>query len=156
MDGDDYVILDDPVRFDSITVSVEDGVATVVPAGTENAKTLALQFDGWMMGLPDMYRDLSRNNWVMDEEIAEKIINLQAGTEVVDSVTGTEYVIKPLDISQFLLPIDEGTNASLLPDLTQADVVDMDDVPVYVEHGMGDMPENTETLYSEGMAVEAD
>jgi hypothetical protein len=145
MDGDDYVLLDDPVRFDPITI-------------THNGadKTLALQYDGWMMGLPDMYGDLSQNGWTMTEEISEKIVNLEAGTEVVDSVTGTEYVIKPMDISQFLLPIDEGTDESLLPDLTQADAVDMDDVPVYVEHGMGDMPENTETLYSEGMAVEAE
>jgi hypothetical protein len=145
MDGDDYVILDDPVRFNPITI-------------THNGadKTLALQYDGWMMGLPDMYHDLHQNNWVMTDEIAEKIVNLEAGTEVVDSATDTEYVIKPLDISQFLLPIDEGTDGSLLPDLSQADVVDMDDVPVYVEHGMGDMPTGTEVLYSEGIAVEAE
>jgi hypothetical protein len=145
MDGTDYVILDDPVRFDPITITHN---------GAE--KTLALQFDGWMMGLPDMYNDLNQNNWVMSDEIAEKIVNLEAGTEVTDSVTSTEYVIKPLDVSQFLLPVEEGTDESLLPDLSQADIVDMDDIPVYVEHGMGDMPTGTTVLYSEGIAVEAE
>lgn len=145
MDGDDYVLLDDPVRFEPITITHN---------GEE--KTLALQFDSWMMGLPDMYSDLSQNGWTMTEEISEKIVNLEAGTEVVDSVTGTEYVIKPLDISQFLLPIEDGTDESLLPDLTQADDVDMDDVPVFVEHGMGDMPSGTTILYSEGIAVDAE
>ncbi len=160
VDADDnYVLLSDPVRFNSITVSVAEGVATVVPVGTEGSKTLALQYDGWMMGLPDMYGDLSQNGWTMTDDIKNKVINLQTGTEVVDSVTGFEYVLKPLDISQFLLPFDETDDdwdESLLPDLTQADEVDMTDVPVYVEHGMGDMPTGTTVLYSEGISVEAE
>ena len=40
------------------------------------------------------------------------------------------------------------------PDLTQADTVDLNTVPDYVEHGMGDMPDVTVVKYSEGVLVE--
>ena len=40
------------------------------------------------------------------------------------------------------------------PDLTQADAVDPDTVPDYVEHGMGAMPDVTVVKYSEGILVE--
>jgi hypothetical protein len=150
----DYVILSDPVRFNSISITVEDGRATVVPQGTENAKTLALQFDGWMMGLPDLYRELERSNWTMNSDIAGKIVNLQAGTEVVDSVTSTGYVIKPLEISQFIMPVAEGTDTGL--DLSDAELISLEegDIPDFVDHGMGAMPTGTEVLYSEGNPVE--
>jgi hypothetical protein len=147
----DYVILSDPVRFNSITVSVADGVATVDSEGT---KTLALQYDGWMMGLPDLYRELERSEWTMTDEIAGKIVNLQAGTEVVDSVTSTGYVIKPLEISQFLMPVEAGTDTGL--DLSDAELISLEDgdIPDFVDHGMGAMPAGTEVLYSEGNPVE--
>jgi hypothetical protein len=141
MDGDDYVLLDDPVRFDAITVG---------------EKTLALQYDGWMMGLPDLYHELSKNDWVMTTDISEKIINLPAGTAVTETATETDYVLKPIEISQFLLPAADDTDESLFPDITLADDVELDDVPAFVEHGMGAMPEGTTVKYSEGILVEAE
>jgi hypothetical protein len=138
-----YKLLDDPMRFDAITVRNN--------AGEE--KTVALQYDGWMMGLPNMYEELSKNNWVMTEEISNKIINLPEGTEVTETATGETYLIKPLEVSQFLelVPVTIGL---IVPDISQADAVYLDSVPDYVEHGMGDKPEVDTIKYSEGKLVE--
>ena len=140
-ENDDYVLLDDPVRFQSL--EIEHNGST---------KTLGLQFDGWMMGLPDLYWELERNDWEITDDIKNKIINLPAGTELT-SVDNVEYVLKPLEISQFLLPAT-GVDESLLPDLSQADSVDLTTVPDYEAHGMGDMPSDPELKYSEGILVE--
>jgi hypothetical protein len=105
-----------------------------------------------MMGLPDLYWELERNDWEMTDDIKNKIINLPAGTELT-SVDNVEYVLKPLEISQFLLPAT-GVDESLLPDLSQADSVDLTTVPDYEAHGMGDMPSDPELKYSEGILVE--
>ena len=140
---DIFVILDDPVRFDPITIDVN---------GSD--KTLVLQFDGWMMGLPDMYNLLYQNDYVMTTEISEKVINLEAGTAVVDSATGSQYVLKPLEISQFLLPAAEDTDSSTLPDIEPANNVNLDAVPEYVEHNMPDTPSVDIVKYSEGIPVE--
>lgn len=144
MDGDQYLLLDDPVRFTAF-----DFEYTV--DGTTVTKTLGLQYDGWMMGLPDLYWELERNSWTMTDDIKNKIINLPAGTEL-DSVDGIKYVLKPLEISQFLMPVDAGTSG--LPDISAADSVDLETVPGFDDHEMGDMPANTTVLYSEGIAVD--
>ena len=136
-----YKLLDDPMRFDIITAQ----------NGAGKTKSLALQYDGWMMGLPDMYNELGKNNWNISDKIADKIINLPAGTHVTDSVSGTEYLLKPLETSQFLSP----TNAvDGLPDITLGESVDLSTVPDFVEHGMGDTPTGVQLLYSEGIAVD--
>lgn len=144
MDGDDYLILDDPVRFEPFEVELADSTV----------KTLALQFDGWMCGLPDLYRDLERNDWVMTTDISEKIINLPAGTALTDVATGIEYVLKPLEVSQFLLPAEAGTDTGLDDLLGDAEDVDISDVPDFTDNNMGDTPTGTELLYSEGKPVE--
>jgi len=141
----DYVVLSDPVSLQPITVANGAGVD----------KVLALQFDGWMHGLPDMYGELSNNNWVMTQEIADKIFNIAAGTEVVDA-NNVAYYIKPMDISLFLdnVTADEITAAGgTVPDITDASQADLADVPDYVDHGMGDKPTGTPVKYSEGQPV---
>ena len=137
-----YKLLDDPMRFDSMEVTNAGG----------DPKTIALQYDGWMMGLPEMYNELGKNNWVMTDDIANKIINLAAATEVTDSATDIVYLLKPLQVSQFLKLVTDDTTG--LPDITQADSVDLSTVPDFVEHGMGDMPTGTIVKYSEGELVE--
>jgi len=137
-----YKVLDDPMRFDAITAQNNAG----------DTKTLALQFDGWMMGLPDLYMELSKNDWTMTTVISDKIINLPAGTEVTESSSGTAYVLKPMDISQFLTVVPGTTSG--LPDVSDADSVDLADVPDFTEHGMGDMPVVTTVKYSEGNLVQ--
>ncbi len=138
-----YKLLDDPMRFNSIEAENNAG----------DTKTLALQFDGWMMGLPQMYDELGKNNWTMTPTIADKIINLPTGTALTESDTGDQYLLKPLDISQFLTLVTDTTGLDL-PDISQAEDVDLDSVPDYVEHGMGDMPDVTTIKYSEGILVE--
>jgi len=137
-----YKLLDDPMRFNSITAKNK----------AEEDKTLALQYDGWMMGLPDMHEELKKNSWTMTEDISNKIINLAAGTEVTDSETSTVYVLKPLEVSQFLEVVSSDTAG--VPDITQADSIDLSTAPEFVEHGMGDMPEVSTVKYTEGKLVE--
>ncbi|UCD80588.1 MAG: hypothetical protein JSW26_03915 [Desulfobacterales bacterium] len=136
-----YKLLDDPLRFETITA--------LNGAGIE--KTLALQYDGWMMGLPDLYQELEKNDWTISDEIADKIINLPAGTQVTDVETGTNYLLKPLETSQFLKVTADTTG---LPDITAGQNVDLSTVPDFVEHGMGDIPTDVDLLYSEGKPVE--
>jgi hypothetical protein len=138
-----YKLLDDPMRFESITATNNGG----------DEKTLALQYDGWMMGLPMMYDELAKNSWTMTPEIADKIINLPALTELTESVTGDTYVLKPLEISQFLNQLADTTGLDV-PDVAQADDVDLDSVPDFEEHGMGAMPAVSTVKYSEGKLVE--
>ena len=136
-----YKLLDDPMRFETITAQ----------NGAGDSKTLSLQYDGWMMGLPDMYWELQKNEWVMSNKITNKIINLPAGTALTDAVSGTDYLLKPLEISQFLLPATATTG---LPDIAMGESVDLSTVPDFVEHGMGDMPTDVDLLYSEGIEVD--
>ncbi len=142
MDSDgSYKLLDDPVRFNSITAQ----------NGAGETKTLSIQFDGWLFGIPQMYQELEKNNWTMNDDIANKIINLPAGTQLTDSVSGTEYLLKPLEISQFLLVASDNSG---LPSISTGEPVDLSTVPDYVEHGMGDMPTDVELKYSEGNPIE--
>jgi len=142
MSGSDYVILSDPIQLQPITVANGAGVN----------KTLSLQFDGWMHGLPDLYNELSKNGWVMNSTISNKVINIPEATLVTDT-NGVEYYVRPLEVSVFLNEVaDPGANG---PDITQADAVSLDtDMPTFVEHNMGALPSGTEVKYSEGKAVE--
>jgi hypothetical protein len=137
---DTYALLDDPIRFVSITAQNNGG----------DTKTLALQFDGWMMGLPDMYQELSKNDWTMTPELADKIVNLAAGTELTDASDITQtYLLKPLEISQFL-PVVDDTTGLTLPDVAQADDIDLTAIDIYTAPTMGGLPSGTTLLYSEG------
>ena len=136
-----YKLLDDPMRFNSFTAQ----------NGAGDTKTLSLQCDGWMMGLPDMYWELEKNNWIPSDEIADKLINLPAGTPLTDATTGSEYLLKPLEISQIL---SQTSATSGLPDINLGQSVDLSTVPDFVEHGMGAMPTDVQILYSEGNPVE--
>ncbi|HLG21396.1 MAG TPA: hypothetical protein VI382_01175 [Candidatus Manganitrophaceae bacterium] len=136
-----YKMLDDPIRLTPITLANNANVS----------KTLSLQYDGWMGGLPNLYEELRKNNFVMTADISGKIINIPAGTPVTDATDSAKsYLIKPLEVSQFLnIVADPGTL-----DITVADGVDLTTVPIFVEHNMGAMPSNTVTKYSEGVAVQ--
>jgi hypothetical protein len=140
-DSGAYKLLDDPIRLNPITLINNAG----------QSKTLALQFDGWMGGLPDLYQELQKNNFVMTADIADKVINIPAGTPADDAVDANKhYLIKPLEISEFLNVVaDPGTL-----DITIADSVDLATVPNFVEHNMGPIPTVTGVKYSEGVLVQ--
>ncbi len=136
-----YKLLDDPIRLQAITLTNHAG----------ESRTVALQFDGWMQGLPDLFQELQKNNFVITADIADKVINIPAGTEVVDaSDTNKHYLIKPLEVSEYLNPISDPGNL----DLTLATNLDLSTVPTFVDPGMGDAPQVTGVKYSEGVLVE--
>ncbi|MFQ5779662.1 MAG: hypothetical protein ACE5HN_02605 [Nitrospiria bacterium] len=140
-DANGFVLLSDPIQLAPVVVTNNAGVQ----------KTLSLQFDGWMHGLPDLFHDLMLNDFVMDQAISDKIINIPAGTVVTDAQDSTkQYLVKPLEVSQFLTVVtDPGTL-----DITTADGVDLTTVPNFVEHNMGAKPVVTTVKYSEGRLVQ--
>jgi hypothetical protein len=159
IDGNgDYVILSDPISFSN--VQVYDNLGNLVTTDGSTPKTVNLQFDGWMHGLPDMYHELAKNDWSI-LGLGEKVRRLLAGQEITD-VNGTVYYAKPMDMSLFLGEISAQSitdGGRTIPDLTQADAVDLSAVPGYTAHGMGALPtENNgsplEVKYSEGKPIQ--
>jgi hypothetical protein len=148
-----YDNLGNPVKADP------NGAAVTVGVDESNWKKVNTQFDGWMHGLPDMYHELAKNDWSI-VGLGDKVRRLIAGQEVMDS-QGTAYYAKPMDMSLFLGEITEQsiTDAGrTVPDLTQAQSVDLSTVPDYTAHGMGAMPtsnggEPLVVKYSEGKPV---
>ncbi|MFQ5542756.1 MAG: hypothetical protein ACE5FY_00215 [Nitrospiria bacterium] len=136
----DYVLIDDPIRFSSVGLTTRGG----------SARTLNLQYDGWMHGLPDLFDDLMRNNFVFDTFLSNKIINIPDGTTLTDASSGRTYITKQLEVSQFLQPL---TGTSTL-DITVADALNLNSVPDFVAHGMGGIPVVTGVKYSEGILVQ--
>ncbi|MFZ5863647.1 MAG: hypothetical protein ACOYXR_12485 [Nitrospirota bacterium] len=139
----DYHLLDDPVALAPVTLT----------NGAGDSKTLSLRYDGWMHGLPNLFEELRKNDFVVTSDIADKIINIPAGTEVTDATDSSQsYVIKPLEVSEFLEVVaDPGTLGAAM---TSASAVDLDTVPDFVEHGMGAMPSVDAPKYSEGNLIE--
>ena len=140
-DSGAYVILDEPVQLAPLTLT----------NGAGASKTLMLQFDGWMAGLPDMYAELAKNGFQMTQQISDKVVNIPAGTAVTDAADGTVYYVKPLETSVFLKEVPATTAG--VPSLADAATVDLSAVPGFVDHGMGAKPQNTVLKYSEGTAV---
>jgi hypothetical protein len=105
-----------------------------------------------MHGLPDLFEELRKNDFVVTQGVSDKIINIPAGTQLDDAADSSKhYVVKPLEVSEFLEVVaDPGTL-----DLTTANAVNLDALaPSFVEHGMGGMPNVTTVKYSEGNLVE--
>jgi hypothetical protein len=141
--ANDYVILDDPIMLDPITVENAVGIT----------KTLQPQYDGWLHGMPDIHETLRKTNWLITQDIKDKIINIPAGTMVTD---GTEnYYLKPLETSVFLETVDSvDIPTGSVPDVSQADDINLADLPTFTEHNMGAMPPVTKVKFSEGILVE--
>ncbi len=143
-DASGYVILDDPIMLDPITV--QNAVGTT--------KTLQPQYDGWLHGMPDIHETLRNNNWQITQDIKDKVINIPAGKMVTDG--NENYYLKPLETSVFLetvvdpltIPVDS------IPDVSQADNINLDTLPTFTEHNMGAMPTVTKVKFSEGILVE--
>lgn len=139
-----YKLLSDPISLTphSFSYSYQNGVS----------KTLALQFDGWMHGLPDLYRDLQKNSWTMTSALSQKIINIPAGTEVSDS-NGVAYYIKPLQVSVFLANVTTPATGKEFPLLTQANGIVLTaegGLPAFTDHQMPIAIPSATVKYSEG------
>lgn len=139
--SNNYLLLSDPIMLLPVVLTNKLGIQ----------KTLSLQYDGWMHGLPDLFQELQKSNFVMTPAISDKIINIPAGTSVTDAQDATKgYLIKPLEVSQFLGVVADAPGL----DISVADSVDLLTVPVFVEHNMGTMPTTTGVKYSEGKLVQ--
>jgi hypothetical protein len=145
--GGNYVLLSDPISLAAQSYSYSYNTGT---------KSLALQFDGWMHGLPDLYRDLQKEAWAMTTALSQKIINIPAGTEVVDS-NGIHYYIKPLQVSIFLAEVNTPATGKTFPLVTQASALDVSPgsplLPAFTNHGMSTTIPTAEVRYSEGNEV---
>jgi len=135
------VILEDPIRLASIQLPNHAGVVL----------TLSLQFDGnWVNGLPDIYNELMNNDFVVSQAIADKIVVIPAGTEVVDASDATKhYLFKPLQMNQYLPVISDPGDVDLAPAIG----LDLSAVPVFVDGQLGPLPD-VPLKYSEGTLVE--
>ncbi len=139
MDGENYKLLDDPLMFKAVEVDNNAG----------ESRNIVLEYDGWMAGLPDLYHELEKADHVMTSTISDKIINLPNNL-ILETHDGKQYVVKPLEISLFLSEVADPGSL----DLTASYGIDLYDVPIFKEHGMGDIPETEDVKYSEGILVE--
>ncbi len=141
-----YKLLSDPISLtaQSYAYSYQTGVS----------KTLALQFDGWLHGMPDLYKDLQKNDWTMSSALSQKVINIAAGTQVTDS-NGVAYYIKPLQVSIFLAEVAQPTTGA--PDVTLGSALDVGAgsalLPTFTDHGMTSVIPTATVRYSEGKAL---
>lgn len=141
-----YKLLDDPIMLQPVQL-------TAVGGDTLN---FSLQYDGYMHGLPDMHQQLQHNNNRMTPDIADKIVNIPAGTQVADE-TGNIYYIKPLQIG-VILPIvtasDIDAAGKTAPDLSTAALADLSTVPAFVDPNLPDAPTDAVLKYAEGIPVQ--
>jgi hypothetical protein len=131
-----YKILDDPIVFKPVTLTTEGGTTT----------TLSLEYDGSLRGLPELFFELSQNDFKMTKDIADKVINVPEGQELID-INNIKYLVKPLVIGQYLhaLAADPGGLG-----MTQANNVDLSTVAAFPDNGMGAIPTGTVLKYTEG------
>jgi hypothetical protein len=128
----EYVRLDDPIRLDSVTLT-NGGVS----------RPFMLQFDGnWMQGLPNVWDDLRKTGFQVDDTIKAKAFSVPTGTVI------GPYVVKQLQISEYM-----ALSSAPALDLSEARAIDLASIPAFVDHGMGAMPDPAPLKYSEGNPV---
>ena len=97
-----------------------------------------------------MHWELEKNNFILNDNIKDKVINITADTEVTDD-QGTSYYIKPLE-GGVILPI-LGSAPVGAPDPSAAVNLDLN-FTVPVPPDIGSLPTNVVTKYVEGVAVQ--
>jgi hypothetical protein len=139
-----YTLLDNPIQLAPLNLTVNGGT-----------RTLSLQYNGWMTGLPDYSSDLAINNGIITSDIASRIINIPAGTLVTDQSDATKsYVIKPLQIGLYL---PQAATPDPTLDITAANALNLNDptvIPAFVDNGMGAEPTVTVVTYVNGVLVQ--
>ena len=136
-----FKMLDDPIRLKAVPLQNH----------AEEQKTYALQFDGsWVGGLPDIFRELQKNDFILTDDIAAKVVVIPEGTEVEDAADSSKhYLFKPLQMNEYLAVIADAPELDLEPAAT----LDLQQVPSFVPHDMGDPPD-VAVKYSEGNLVQ--
>ncbi|ORJ62952.1 hypothetical protein [Geothermobacter hydrogeniphilus] len=133
-----YVYLDDPLRFDPVSLNVNG-----MPIN------FSLEYDGWMHGLPDMRWELEKNGFELTPELAGKIVNLPAGTEL--TIGSANYFVKPTEIGVILPTISAPANP---PDLTAATALDLAGLTLPAAPSIGSQPTGLTVRYVEGEMVQ--
>jgi hypothetical protein len=135
------IILEDPIRL----------APTQLPNHHGDVLTLSLQFDGnWVNGLPDIYNELMNNSWALTQAIADKVVVIPAGTDVVDAnASSKHYVFKPLQMNEYLPVIDNPGDV----DVSEALGLDLSTVPTFVDAHLSTLPE-VPLKYSEGKLIQ--
>lgn len=139
----EYLYLDDPIFFNPVQLT----------SLGEETSTFSLQFDGWMHGLPDMRWELQKNDFELDDEIKDKVVNIPAGFELTESGTDKKYLVKPLEIGVILptvSPVPAGA-----PDPAQGNSLDLG-FAVPTPTDIGALPTGTTLKYIEGKAASND
>lgn len=140
----EYKLLSDPISLTAQSYSYQSGAS----------KTLALQFDGWLHGMPDFYEDLQENDWTMSSALSQKVINIAAGTQVTDS-NGVVYYIKPLQVSIFLAEVAQPTTGA--PDVILGSALNVSKgstlLPTFTDHGMTSVIPAATVRFSEGKTL---
>ncbi len=92
----------------------------------------------------------------MTTALSQKILNIPAGTEVVDS-NGIHYYIKPLQVSIFLAEVNTPATGKTFPDVTQGSGLNVTAgsplLPAFTNHGMSSTIPTADVKYSEGNEV---
>ena len=136
-----YTLLDNSIQLKPLTVT-----------GNNGSRTLSLQYNGWMSGLPDYSSALNISNGIITADISSKIVNIPAATVVTDENDATQsYVIKPLQIGLYL---PTATTPDTTLDITAADALDLTDptvIPAFVDNGLTTEPTVTTVKYVDGV-----
>ena len=134
-----YTLLDNPIQLAPLVLG---------------SRTLSLQYNGWMTGLPDYSSDIAINNGIITDDIANKIVNIPDGTVVTDQLNPAQsYVLKPLQVGLYL---PAAASPDLTLDITAADALDLNDpsvIPVFVDNGLTTEPTITAVKYVNGVLV---
>lgn len=141
-----YKLLDDPVMLQPLQLTTNGG----------DTLNFSLQYDGWLHGLPDMHQELEKNNYQITPTIADKVVNIPAGTPVSDEA-GNDYFIKPMEIG-VILPVvtasDITAAGKTAPDLSAADQAGLSTVPAFVAPNGAVAPTDVVLKYIEGKPVQ--
>ncbi len=138
-----FVFLSDPVRFAPLKLT--DGAGMTVD--------YHLEYDGWLHGLPDFFREIEFNNFEINTDISNKVVNIADGTVVTDEAsTTTRYVIKPLEVGVFMRVVPDPGN--LGTPLASAGQLDLSSVPPFVKPNLPAIPPTVVGVkYSEGVKL---
>lgn len=155
IEDDEFVLLDEPLRFDAVALARKDDLVNSRPSS--EWLDYSLSYDGWLQGVPDPWWELERIGFE-GEGIGAALANnirIPDGTELTNTADESTYLVKAVDIGIYLGAVSAFPNGPQ-PDLSPADGIDLDrDLPSFQEPEMSEtVPDPAPLLYVEGISVE--
>lgn len=140
----DLVVFDDALKFSSIAAKNVSG---------DSVTLTNLVFDGWLSGLPDVWRMLQENRQNDSESGLSptqkaKIVNIPTGTSIVDSL-GDTYKVKPRYGLRILNDIDSGSCTVSIDE-----TVSLSDGITYKVQDVGSDPNIADVTVIEGVFID--